>query len=99
MMPTKHIYALFRAARPLLRRKVVATSYDRATLNAPLARIQRLLQAARLEVEGLRPTDHVLRRAIVDDLDNLLRELREPSLPSAVSASATIARQETRGSR
>jgi len=74
-------------------------SYDRAVLNAPLARIQRLLQAARLEVEGLRPTDHVLRRAIVDDLDNLLRELREPSLSSAVSASATIARQETRGSR
>ena len=41
-------------------------SYDRAVLNAPLARIQRLLQAARLEVEGLQPTDHVLRRAIVN---------------------------------
>jgi hypothetical protein len=52
---------------------------DRDNYDAQLARIQRLLEAARLEMVGLQPMDHELRRAIRGDLDDLLKELRAPS--------------------
>jgi hypothetical protein len=41
-----------------------------------LARIELLLKAARLEVVGLRSSDHELRRAICGDLDDMLKTLR-----------------------
>jgi hypothetical protein len=43
-----------------------------------LARIQVLVNAARLEIARLRPTDYRLRWAILCDLNDLLKELRNP---------------------
>lgn len=48
-----------------------------------LARITRLLEAARLEVQHLKSTDRVLRLAICTDLDALLANLRATSVQVA----------------
>ena len=48
--------------------------------DAQLVRIQILVKAARLEMEGLSAADHELRHAIVRDLDDLAEELRAQSV-------------------
>ena len=74
-------HALDAHARQSIRQKrLVSMSFDRGNNNPQLARIQRLVNAARLEMAGLRPTDYELRRSIRGDLDTLLNELRASSL-------------------
>jgi hypothetical protein len=65
-------------------------SIDRGHYDAHLARIKRLVNVARLEMEHLQPTDYELRRAIRCDLADLMKELCAPS-PLAVPDKRQIA--------
>ena len=61
------------------------SAYRAAPLDQQLVRVRRLLEAARLEVAALLPTDLVLRRAICADLDAMVAGLRATSVQAADS--------------
>ena len=56
---------------------------DHPPLRTQLSRVTLLMQAARLEVAALLPSDVALRRAICADLDAMLTTLRATSVQAA----------------
>ena len=62
-------------------------SIDQGNYDAQLTRIQRLVNAARLEMQSPQLTDQELRRLIRGEVNDLLKKLCAPSAPVVLDRS------------